>query len=145
MPSSSTWAQKPFELVNYQNLTLRSKFPNMEFFLVRMQSEYRKTRTKKKETAYLDTFYAVLNYFKRKTKSPPKSLKMGIACSRAPIFYNGGRAANYYKSVIACINPLILTCNIGNSWCRKYIKQCFLQILLIHQKRLFNITGDHNI
>ena len=38
--------------------TLREKCPNTEFFLVRIQSECEKIRTRK--TPYLDTFHAVM-------------------------------------------------------------------------------------
>ena len=56
-----------FDIMMYTQYLLHEKCPNTEFFLVLIQSEYRKIRTKK--TPYFDTLHAVFRQLVRLTFS----------------------------------------------------------------------------
>ena len=81
-----------FVATNLQQ-TLREKYPNTEFFLVRVQSEYEKIRTRK--TPYLDTLHTVkaasfrrkscLNSHKSHKSFLPAFPRTGFTCSDSMI------------------------------------------------------------
>ena len=56
-----------FDIMMYTQYLLHEKRPNTEFFLVLIQSEYRKIRTRK--TPYFDTLHAVFHQLVRLTFS----------------------------------------------------------------------------